>query len=519
MPIVLTTNTYVETGDRELARRVGADDLVIRTPELREAIDALRRSLQHDDAARSSREVMTPEIERERMRRVVCQLEKQVAMNSALMQRCAALSAEISVLSGISGALAQGEDVDAALEGALAACLDAGGVSRGALYVFDEQGDRARTFGIDGAALESFVKDGTHLRALVADRRSCVLAGAAESGVLVPLFQQREPIGALLLVMSNAAVHDQDRLDFAESVANQIALALVLTRTFNALIRSERDARAQAALLRSTLDSIGDGVIAVDGEGHVTHLNPAASRMTNATLREGAPMASASFELYRGDRTTRVTQAELPLARALDGVDVPGEELFLRHDALPDGLWLSASARPVRDGAAARGAVLVFRDVSTEKQAQTQLMISDRLASLGILAAGVAHEISNPLAAILANVDCARAELKTIGSSELDSVSEALDDAQEAAHRLRVIVRDLKAFSRVDDDVEPIDLTAAMDTSLRLAWNEVRHRAVVIKDYGDDLPRVRGNDARVGQVFLNLIINATHAMTGESPSA
>ncbi|HEX4515754.1 MAG TPA: ATP-binding protein, partial [Polyangiaceae bacterium] len=59
----------------------------------------------------------------------------------------------------------------------------------------------------------------------------------------------------------------------------------------------------------------------------------------------------------------------------------------------------------------------------------------------------------------------------------------------------------------------------AMDTSLRLAWNEVRHRAVVIKDYGDDLPRVRGNDARVGQVFLNLIINATHAMTGESPSA
>ena len=128
-PLVLTTNTYVEVDDRELAKRVGADDLVIRTPELREAIDALVASLEADTGERSSRPVMTPAIERERTQRVFRQLEKQVALNSALMQRCAALSAELSVLSGISGALTEGDDVSKALDAALAACLDAGGVS------------------------------------------------------------------------------------------------------------------------------------------------------------------------------------------------------------------------------------------------------------------------------------------------------------------------------------------------------------------------------------------------------
>jgi signal transduction histidine kinase len=135
-----------------------------------------------------------------------------------------------------------------------------------------------------------------------------------------------------------------------------------------------------------------------------------------------------------------------------------------------------------------------------------------------VLAAGVAHEISNPLAAVLANVECARAELAQMPDADgaLGGIFEALADAQEAANRLRFIVRDLKTFSRVDDDLEPIDVTAAMDTSLRLAWNEVRHRAQVVKEYGEGLPRVRGNDARVGQVFLNLIINATHAMSDDA---
>lgn len=153
------------------------------------------------------------------------------------------------------------------------------------------------------------------------------------------------------------------------------------------------------------------------------------------------------------------------------------------------------------------------------KKMQEQLLISDRMVSVGTLAAGVAHELNNPLAALVANLDLLGRDLSRVASEHgfterLGDVFAELRDARESASRMRHIVRDLKIFSRSPDDERKgaVDVHRVMDSSLRMAHNEVRHRAHLVKHYASQVPLVQGNEARLGQVFLNLVVNAAQAI-------
>jgi len=155
-----------------------------------------------------------------------------------------------------------------------------------------------------------------------------------------------------------------------------------------------------------------------------------------------------------------------------------------------------------------------------------QLVISERMASCGMLAAGVAHEINNPLSVAIANLEFTVETMTTVlaeggdrSGSETDAIwgriadlGDSLGDAREALVRIRDIVRDVKVFSRPHDEItEPVDVRIALDSSSRMAWNEIRHRATLIKDYGN-VPLVNANPSRLGQLLLNLIVNAAQAI-------
>ncbi|MCC6751092.1 MAG: response regulator [Deltaproteobacteria bacterium] len=168
------------------------------------------------------------------------------------------------------------------------------------------------------------------------------------------------------------------------------------------------------------------------------------------------------------------------------------------------------------DRGAVVGAVSVARDVTEESQTRQRLLISDRMVSVGMLAAGVAHEINNPLSAVTANVDVAVQELTEEPRGgrveQLQNAVEALRDVQVAALRIRDIVRDLKIFSRGDDDVRrATDVERVMESALRMAWNEIRHRARLVKDF-QPTPPVYASESRLSQVFLNLVVNAAQAI-------
>jgi signal transduction histidine kinase len=144
------------------------------------------------------------------------------------------------------------------------------------------------------------------------------------------------------------------------------------------------------------------------------------------------------------------------------------------------------------------------------RKMQEQLMLSDRLSSLGMMAAGVAHEINNPLASLMMNLGFAQEMLR--GNASVEDGLQVLREAVECSERIRDIVQDIKVFSRPDEPTAgPTDLHRVLDSSLRMARNHVFHRARLVRDY-QDIPQVHGSEARLGQVFLNLIINAAQAI-------
>jgi nitrogen-specific signal transduction histidine kinase/ActR/RegA family two-component response regulator len=143
-----------------------------------------------------------------------------------------------------------------------------------------------------------------------------------------------------------------------------------------------------------------------------------------------------------------------------------------------------------------------------------RLVVSDRMASMGMLAAGVAHEINNPLAAVLGNLSivCETLEKPGATSDEIREAAEAAADAMSAADRVRQIVRDVRIFSPgAEERSVPVDIHRVLDSTLRMAWNEIRHRARVVRWFGT-IPAVMGSEPRLGQVFLNLILNAAQAI-------
>jgi two-component system cell cycle sensor histidine kinase/response regulator CckA len=160
--------------------------------------------------------------------------------------------------------------------------------------------------------------------------------------------------------------------------------------------------------------------------------------------------------------------------------------------------------------------LLVTRDITDEREVTEHLLLMERLASLGTLAASVGHEINNPLTFVLFNLDFLREELRELlaGAGDPRRASEALEivaDTRDGARRASEIVTELKAFGGSTDEATDIDVEAVLRSALRIAGTELRHRARVVEHLAS-VARVRGSVARLGQVLLNLLVNAAQAI-------
>jgi PAS domain S-box-containing protein len=294
-------------------------------------------------------------------------------------------------------------------------------------------------------------------------------------------------------------------------------LQIFASRAAGELERQQADAqiREQAALLDVTHEAIQVKNL----DGSIVLWNKGAERTYGWSSEEVIGRKAAGW-LYKDPAEFQIGQEELLVKGEWQG------EIIKRTK---DGRELTVDSRwtLVRDAGGHPKAILVIdADITGKKTLETQLLVSDRMASVGTLAAGVAHEINNPLAAVMGNLDYIADSLGRMTEGDVASMSPAmrdawirdeikspLDDAVEAAQRVRFIVRDLKIFSRSPNDAArgPVNVETIMESSLRMAWNEIRHRANLVKRYGR-VPEVEGNEARLGQVFLNLVVNAAQSL-------
>ena len=282
-----------------------------------------------------------------------------------------------------------------------------------------------------------------------------------------------------------------------------VAAALVITwrtRVSAARAKIRIVARSEASF-RALIVQSPDCVL-VHRDGNVVYANPRAAQLLGyATEQELVGLALRTLVAEDFDPAiladVSAAPSEATLAREVRMRGANGVEPVLEITSLQVDF----------DGVPA--VLTMGRDVTARKALEARLMFTDRMASIGTLAAGIAHEINNPLAYVMTNIEVLREELGETAAPELQ---EALSDASEGAKRIQSIVRGVKTFSRSDDDTStPIDIHRAIESALRLAATELRHRCVVVKTLGD-IPAVLGNEARLGQVFINLLVNAAQAM-------
>jgi PAS domain S-box-containing protein len=175
-----------------------------------------------------------------------------------------------------------------------------------------------------------------------------------------------------------------------------------------------------------------------------------------------------------------------------------------------DGLhWVRMRGQVVaRDAGRPLRMAGVASDVTERRRLQARLELSQRMAGLGRLAAGVAHEINNPLSSVVANLAWVEEE---VGGGRED-VRKALGEARDSAERVRDVVRGLRAFSMPTVAQRgPVDVRSELEAALRLAAHELRHRAT-LEVRLEPLPAVVADAHELGQVFLNLIVNAAQAI-------
>jgi PAS domain S-box-containing protein len=187
----------------------------------------------------------------------------------------------------------------------------------------------------------------------------------------------------------------------------------------------------------------------------------------------------------------------------------------------------------IQDDGDARRLLVIAHDLTEQRRLEQQSIQSDRLAAMGVLAAGIAHEINNPTAYVLSNLDFLRtwwesaeqhlASLPNLPAplqKGIAEVSRNLTDCIDGCSRINDIVRGMWHLSHQGhaEDLVALDVHSVVDSVLHVSQGELKHTARLEKEYAPDLPWVLGNQGRLGQVFLNLIVNAVHAMRPGTPS-
>jgi PAS domain S-box-containing protein len=292
-------------------------------------------------------------------------------------------------------------------------------------------------------------------------------------------------------------------------------LVLAVARAGRDKASSQWEASSQLELLATAVRSVREGVLISEvrpGEGpRLVFANESFRDMVGRSQEE--LVGRAPQELCGGGMEPEVYQ-RLGVALRENGF-FRGEVVLAHKDG--SRVYSEMQLSPVRN---AEGQMAYFvathRDITAQKQLQAKLVSAERIAAVGTLAAGVGHEINNPLAYLMLNLDGV-AQCLARGPEGLAEAQVHLESAREGAERIRVIVRDLKVFSRQEgEDREMLDVNEVVVPALRMAAHAVRPRARLVEDFGNP-PRVMGSEARLGQVMLNLLVNALQAIPEGDP--
>lgn len=246
---------------------------------------------------------------------------------------------------------------------------------------------------------------------------------------------------------------------------------------------AEKDRRR----VRVIFDAMAEGVVVQEQGGVIVGANPAAARVLGLSMDAllGRTSVDPRWAALHEDGTPWQGQSHPAMETLRTGLPVSNAIMGLQ---LPTGerRWININAKPVLEDGSVTQAVTTFTDVTALlqlRERERQISRQEHLVTIGTLAAGVGHEINNPLAFIMGNLDFCVEELHAIGGSapsgRVRELIDVLDEVRNGADRIRRIVRGLRAFAREGTATGPLELGRVIQSAVHLAQHELKHVALV----------------------------------------
>jgi len=305
---------------------------------------------------------------------------------------------------------------------------------------------------------------------------------------------------------ADGALLSSEDVQILLTVSGYVAVAIE-----NSLLYQEQQERAgELKLLKefneSIIESINVGLLAVDLEGRVTRLNSALEEILD--LRRAQAVGKRVEDLFSEDFTDTLRQVLGNDSWRLKEI----RNIYKIHTATFAGrpLVLNIAIAPLQDSQEQTGALVVLEDVTSRVRLEEQLQQREKLSSIGLLAAGVAHEVNTPLTGVSSYTQMLLGML-----AETDPKHALLLKVRRQAERATNIVNNLLNFSRTGDATEftELNISRVLDDTLQLLEPQLRGNQIeIVRGYDPDSPQVFGNSGKLQQVFTNLLLNARDAI-------
>lgn len=260
--------------------------------------------------------------------------------------------------------------------------------------------------------------------------------------------------------------------------------------------------------LRWVLDSMTDAVVVYDQSGRITSFNAAAQRLGLAPSCVAPEVESPHLCFFLKDQITPLAPEESPIARALRGESTGEVELFTAHWQSGFGRFITQSANPIRDSnGSICGCVLVARDITDRKRQESTLSRSEKLATAGRMAATIAHEINNPLAAMMNALF-----LISLDPSLSVSSQQTLKVAEIELRRIANLTRHTLGFQSQAGQLTSVDIPSLVDEVLDTYNFKLKNRSVHVirKHCGES--HIQAVESELRQIVSNLVTNGLDAV-------